>query len=147
MSASIAMPSKIFFSDSARWPGCQLATESRAWARSSATLASAPLPSLPSSDAFRSWRHVFVGAIKIGAGRQVEAAERRAVDRLRQAERIGGRHQHDLALHLVLRFQRRQFGAQELRHQYARHLVGVQRGLDIDFLAAAGRAELKLDSW
>jgi hypothetical protein len=86
---------------------------------------------------------MLVGAVEIGSGRQVEAAERGAVDGLRQPERIGGRHQDDLAAHLVLRLERRQFGAQELRHQHARHFVGVQRGLDIHLLAAPGRAEME----
>ncbi|WP_313872837.1 hypothetical protein [Rugamonas sp. DEMB1] len=44
---------------------------------------------------------------------------------------------------LAGRLQLEQAAAQELRHQHAGHLVGVQGGLDVDLLAGAGRAEVE----
>jgi hypothetical protein len=82
--------------------------------------------------------HVLVGAVEVDAGRQVVAAEGRAVDRLRQPDRVGGRHQDDLALDPALGIEPVQFLAQDVRDQHGRHLVGVQRGLDVDLLAAPG---------
>jgi hypothetical protein len=85
-------------------------------------------------------RDVFIGAIEIHAGRQIVAAEGRAVNRLRQADRVGGRHQDDLSLDPALGIEPVQFLAQEMGDQHGRHLIGMQRGLDVDLLAASGPA-------
>ena len=95
------------------------------------------LPQLAIERGFQFIGHVAVGAVEVDAGGQVEAAERRAMDGLRQADGIGGRHQDDFAVDLARRLQRQQFSAQKLRHQHARHFVRVQRRLDIHLLAAA----------
>ncbi|MNS91610.1 hypothetical protein D3C72_1257070 [compost metagenome] len=95
------------------------------------------LSQLASQPGFQFIGHVAVGAVEIDARGQVEAAEWRAMDGLRQADRVGGRHQDDFAMHFAGRFQRQQFAAQKLRHQHARHLVRVQGRLDIHLLAAA----------
>ena len=87
--------------------------------------------------------HVLAGAVEIDAGAQIEAAERRAVDGLRQAQRIGRRHQYHFAVQPPLRFQRRQLLAQAVRHQHAGHFVGVQRRLQIDFRPRADAAEMQ----
>jgi hypothetical protein len=85
-------------------------------------------------------RDVFIGAVEIHAGRQIVAAEGRAVNRLRQADRVGGRHQDDLSLDPALGIEPVQFLAQEMGDQHGRHLIGMQRGLDVDLLATSGRA-------
>jgi hypothetical protein len=92
---------------------------------------------------FQVFGHMLVSAVEIHAGGQVEAAEGRALDRLRQADRIGGRDQHDLAADLARLFQRLELGAQELRHQHAWHFIGMQGALYIDFFAGTRGAVVK----
>ena len=79
--------------------------------------------------------------MKFVAVGEIEAADGAAQHALGQADRIGGRHQHDLALDPALGLERPQSLAQVMRHDHAGDLVGMERRLDVDARARAFRAE------
>jgi len=86
---------------------------------------------------------VGVVAVEVLAAAQVEAAHRRLQHALREADRVGHGHQHDLADDAAFGLQRRQALAQVMGDQQAGDLVGVQRGLQRGLGAGAGRAEMQ----
>ena len=93
-------------------------------------------------DALGRLRHeVGIAAVEVDAVGEVEAADRIAHHPLRQADGIGGGHEHDLALDPALGLERRQALAQVMRRDHAGDLVGMERGLDVDLRAGAFRAE------
>ncbi len=83
---------------------------------------------------------VGVVAVEVLAAGEIESALHRLKHALRQADRIGHRHQHDLAEDAPLGLEPGQAGAQVVGHQQPGNLVGVQRGLQRGLGAAAGRA-------
>ena len=91
--------------------------------------------------------HRRIVAIEIFAAGQFETALLAVQKRLRKAERIGHRHDDNLAGDFSRRFKGCESRAQMMRHQHARQFIGVQRGLDIDFLARVCVAIVKADDF
>jgi hypothetical protein len=83
-------------------------------------------------------RQIGVKAVEVLPRGQLVAPLHAAPDLLRQADRVAGRQQHDLAAQPALRLQLGEPAAQLLRHQHGRDLVGVQAGLQQRAAAAAG---------
>ena len=65
------------------------------------------------------------------------------IQTLGQADRIGQRHQHDLAAHRAGSLGRFEQRAQVMRHQHARQFFRMQAGLQVDLGAATAGAEMK----
>ena len=82
-----------------------------------------------------------IAAVEIHAVGEVEAADGIAHHALGQADRIGGGHEHDLALDPALGLEGFQALAQVVRHDHAGDLVGMERGLDVNLRAGTFRAE------
>ena len=78
-----------------------------------------------------------VVAVEVLRGVQVKAPHGFVVHPLRQADRIGHRHQDDLADHVALPLGRFQQGAQVMGDQHAGQFFGVQAGLDVGLSAHA----------
>ena len=73
----------------------------------------------------------------------LKAAHRFVVQALRQADRVGGGHQHDLAPEQSGGFSSLQPGAQVVRGEHAGQLFGVQAGLDVNLQTGAALAKMK----
>lgn len=83
---------------------------------------------------------VGVVPVEIAVAGKRETADVIIQHRLRQADRIGARHQHDLAADRAGRVQRVETPDQVMGGQHARQLVGVQPSLDIGLGPGARRA-------
>ena len=82
-------------------------------------------------------------AVEVDAGAEVETAEGAALHVLRQADRVGHGHEHDLALDGSHGFQGREAFDEALRHQHRGHLVGMQRGLEVGLAAGGAGTEVQ----
>jgi len=79
-------------------------------------------------------------AVEIAAAGELVASDVLRTDELAQTEGIGVGHHDDLAEDLARRLGRIEPAQEVLDGQHGRHLVGVQRGLEIGLGAGAGRA-------
>jgi hypothetical protein len=70
-------------------------------------------------------------AIEIAAAGQLVSAELRRIHHLRDADRIGHRHDDNLAAHLAGAVGLVEQPCEMVQHEHRRGLIGVQRGLQI----------------
>lgn len=76
-------------------------------------------------------------AVEVMAAVGFETAHQRAVQMLRQADRIRHRHDHHFAAQFSGRFEFRQMPPQTPHDEHARQLVRMQRRLNVDLMAVA----------
>lgn len=88
-------------------------------------------------------RQVLELPVEVDAGGLIEAPMVRAVQRLRQPDRIGHRHQHDFSGDGAAVLQVVQQSLQMMRHQHRGHFVRMQRGLQIDLATAQPLTEVQ----
>mmetsp|Transcript_5227 Transcript_5227/g.19549 ORF Transcript_5227/g.19549 Transcript_5227/m.19549 type:complete len:288 (+) Transcript_5227:1233-2096(+) len=123
-----------------RLPGVQQAGAGRA---DDARIGLGVVAELRLDDRDQGGRQVLEMPVEIGAGGQVEATAGRALQVLGQADGVGHRHQHDLAVDGACRVQQLQPLAQRLGDEHGRDLVGMQGGLQIGLVARCAAAEVQ----
>ena len=101
------------------------------------------VPQLIAHHGFHRCREVRIVTVEVFRGVELKTAHRFVVQPLRQADRVGHRHQHNFAGDVPGSLSGFKQCAQMVRHQHAGQFLGVQAGLDINLAATAGAAKVK----